>query len=142
VTALSATGPNTFVKVLGVTYVLNAAAGAYTNLNGTYVDLHLELDTYYASYGPVNDSTTTPALTLITQTLGAAGSSIYEVGQPNQFAITGAPGYVLSSTVAGTGPVNKPLLVKSDNNGSGNFTGGNAANTMRVIITYIVVPTS
>ena len=38
--------------------------------------------------------------------------------------------------------MNVALTIRADNNGSGNFTGGNAANTMRVIITYIVVPTS
>ena len=73
VTLLSAAGPNTFIKVIGVTYVTNTTAGAYTNLNATYVDLHQLIGSYFASYGPINDSTTTPALTDITAMLGEAG---------------------------------------------------------------------
>jgi hypothetical protein len=139
ITLVAATGANTFIKVLAVTYVADTAASAYTNLNATYVDIHLTLGTYYCSYEPINDSTVTPALVGVTDLLGGAAITLHENGQPSLAAVTGAPGYAVNINHASPSHYNQPLQIAIDNNGSGNLTGGNAANSMKVIVLYAVL---
>jgi len=138
VTLITATGSGTFIKVISVVYASNFTAGAYTNLNATYVDLSLFLDTYYASYGFVKDTTTTPPITSITDMFASASVKIYEMGQPSVVAFAGAPGYATNINMASSGALNQPLTVKADNSGS-NFTGGNSANTLKVTVLYLVL---
>jgi hypothetical protein len=134
-------GAGFWIKPLAVTYQTHVV-GAYTNLNATYVDFHQTLDTYYVSYGPVDDSTTTPALTNVTALLTTVADLVQEIGQPNLAAVGASAttqGYVQQVSQAGTGQLgNKPLMMNIDNNGSGNLTGGNASNTLKVKIYYVI----
>jgi hypothetical protein len=134
-------GAGLWIKPMAVTYQTHIV-GAYTNLNATYVDFHQTLDTYYVSYGPVDDSTTTPTLTNVTALLTTVADLVQEIGQPNLAAVGASAttqGYVQQVSQAGTGQLgNKPLMMNIDNNGSGNLTGGNASNTLKVKIYYVV----
>jgi hypothetical protein len=46
---------------------------------------------------------------------------------------------VLPSTPVSGQYENKALAIAADNNGSSNYTGGNAANTMLVTVLYMVL---
>ncbi len=139
VTVITAQGSGFWIKVLGVTYQSHVQTTAYTNFDATYTDLHLVITGgYYASYGPVNDATTTPALVEIHDILAVLNDSIIEVGQPSQSAIGASAttaGYVTQTNFIGSSAVdNQPLQVAMDNNGTGNLTGGSGGNTLKVTV--------
>ncbi len=130
---------NVRVKLLAASYRFTTTAGAYTNINTTYADVSLLCGGDFIAYGPVNDSTTTPALTYVTSLLGGTGAILYNLPVPYVVStpVTGSQGYVLSPglpTVASQGGA--AVTIKMDNNGSGALTGGNAANTLTVTCYY------
>lgn len=140
VNIVAAPGANLRYKLHGYTLRSNTSAGAYTNLNATYVDVHIQLSTYYAGYGPVDDSTVTPALTNVTSILGAAGQVSYDgIISMSSTPVAGSRGYVQSDGIPGTAViVNQPIAIAIENNGSGNLTGGNAANSLKVFVYYSI----
>jgi hypothetical protein len=125
-------------KLLALSFSTNTSAGAYTNLNGTYVDLHTEPD--YLAYGLIDDYSTSPALLIVTTILGGAAQTVYDLSAPNNVGL-GLTGYryVQNIEVIPRADIEAvAITLKADNNGSGNFTGGNAANTMNVTTYYSV----
>lgn len=138
---VAAPGANMKVKPIGLTLRSNTTAGAYTNIDASYADLHLDINGHYASYGPVDDSTSTPVLTGVSNILGAAGSVVYDGVVPSLSAtsVAGTSLYVQPDAFPGPATVlNQPLDLKMENNGSGNLTGGNAANTLKVVLYYVI----
>jgi hypothetical protein len=93
----------------------------------------------------VNDSV--DGVTKLTSFLGVAAELVSEQQTPYLVALTtavvGNAGYVLGLSKANVGDVtgnwdNAALLVKMDNNGSGDLTGGHSANTLKVIAYYAI----
>jgi len=150
ITLIAAQGAGIRPKVLGLTVVVRAGAGAYTNVDATYSDLHLDVAAGdYIQYPIlVNDSTVSASYQQMTQFLAAAADSVHDV-VPHQFtalgptgAWAGTPLYVFgtnngSSGSTPTGLANSAVRIGADNNGSGNFTGGNAANTLKVFVYWV-----
>lgn len=137
VTLISAPASGTRIRIFGVTYSTDTSAGAYANVNTTYADLSIKIGGDIMVYGPVND--TSVSLSTVTSLLAAAAQKVYDVPVPSTAGVGTSPAYVvnlnpsLRSTLAATA-----VQLAMDNNGSGVLTGGNAANSLRVIVYYRV----
>lgn len=127
-------------KPIGGSLYVNANAGIYTNINTTYSDFHIETGAgQYMAYGPVNDNTVTPALTGVSDLFGSTAVRVMDLPMP---FLQYDGGYIVtSSLIPASGVVAQQWLVKIDNNGSGNFTGGNAANSGKVTVYYVLEAT-
>ncbi len=118
-----------------MSFSTTTSAGAYTNLNGSYCDLHLE--PAYLAYGVINDNSVSPSLEILTDMLGTAAATVYDLLVPWQAGFVS--GYVQNTGVQLRGVLETGhVTLNADNNGSGNFTGGNAANSMKVTVYYSV----
>lgn len=129
------------VKPLGVSLQINNSGGDYTNINATYAAL-------YIMSSPGNHHLATPlwedpayGLSQITDLLaGSNGRKYADLAVPfvlTHDGATFADGTYISTqpTTAGTSEVdNDAIAIVGDNNGSGNWTGGNGANVLRVSI--------
>lgn len=148
ITIVAAPGSGVRLKVLGVTYHLAASAGGYTNINTTYAWMGLLGGPSFGAGWPAvdgiaNDSTvpTTP-LADLTAFLGTGADYTYDVSVPQHAAISNPTGGVREWVVTSDQQVptadldNQPIVFAIDNNGSGNLTGGNAANTLTVVLYY------
>ena len=78
-----------------------------------------------------------PALTTLTGLIGGAGQHLV-AGVPYSEAIGSGALYVVAPQNARSVRENVALNVWGDNNGSGDWTGGNAANTLKVTVYYVV----
>jgi len=116
----------------------NATAGAYTNINATYsaIALYWLGDfTVWASTPILKDTSTTPSTTRLTDFLGAA-KHIANLIPYHDGPATTPNGWVIPLIPVSTVYENKALAIAADNNGSGNYTGGNAANSLTVYFEY------
>ncbi len=141
ITLIAAPGSGNRLRPLAVSYSFATGSGAYTNIDATYADLHLMLGTDYVGYGPVDDASTIPPLTLVTSVLGTAATRIFDQGMPPQQGtpVAGSAGYVQTIAFYNRNQQeNAALMIAMDNNGTGNLTGGNAANTLTVTIYYAI----
>jgi hypothetical protein len=120
---------------------LDSLAGAYTNIDpDAWAALSFNLGTSPAVYDDVsdylaNDSSVSPAIAYLSTLFGAARVGHTQLGpmrQPdsNWFGL---------AVVIGDDCRDLPLLLHLDNNGAGNFTGGNVANTMTITTAYYEV---
>ena len=144
---LSDPGAGNRNKLLGFSVVIRATSGAYTNIDATYADLHVEIQTgNYAVY-PILVKDTPQGIVQLTNALGAAARTVIDVSPFPLVSVQGAAAndqlYVLpnAKTYAGSPPADwddSTLSIKMDNNGSGDLTGGNAANTLKVTVYYTV----
>lgn len=144
IAVLSAPGSGYWYNVLAVSYSANFAAAAYTNINTTYADLRVQYtgtNDFVGGY-VVNDSAASPVLDHITNLFGNALAGLVPgVPYSEGFSLAGAdPEYVVKSPTLWSVVNNVGLEVKMDNNGSGALTGGDAANTLKVTVYYIVEP--
>lgn len=134
----TAPGAGFWNNILYCTLILDTTAGAYTNIN---VNSCLFSITHSGLVmGPVNDSTSSPALALATLIFGSAHKIVYAPHVPysEAFTVAGTSAWVLNPTYDTTASLsNKQFEVAIDNNGSGNFTGGNAANSLIIRLAYI-----
>jgi hypothetical protein len=141
ITIIAAPGAGFWTRVLGVDYASDTSAGAYTNLDATYCDLFVGYagSADYAGGYVVDDAASTPALTLLTDVLGIAGQRLIAgIPYAEVFTVIGGAGYVVAPQNARSARENVALVVGSDNNGSGDYTGGNAANTLTVTVYFVV----
>lgn len=148
ITLIAAPGAGNFIKILGGTVIKDSAAGAYTNINTTYCavpTIQYDATGLWATTAPfVNDSTLTTALTVATDLMGATAIHVMHLVAPGTTGFdAGATSGTSEWVMVGEQSVkadweNKAIIVQADNNGSGAFTGGNAANSMKIILYYIV----
>ncbi len=63
---------------LSVSFLTDTVAGLYGSINASYADLHFDYHGggAYLVYGLIDDSSTTPPLTVVTQVLGTAALSV------------------------------------------------------------------
>lgn len=123
--------------VVSASFHADVSAGAYTNIDTTYSALSLVTAAgNWLVSGIVNDSVTVPALTRMTSFLGGTlNSIIFTTSYLESFN----NGWVLPAAEALVSDFNASAVrVAVDNNGAGNFTGGNAANTLKITAYYIV----
>ncbi len=138
-------GAGMVANPIAVFYRFKFSGGAYTNINTTYADLRIQWQSpayAYAAGYIVNDNSTSPGLGDISSIFGNAQDRFVATAP-----LAGADsGYVVTSgqsiVVQTSGVSNQGLYVGMDNNGSGNLTGGNAANSLTVTILYAVVDAS
>lgn len=137
ITLVAAQGSGFRIKIIDAT-VKATIVGAYTNIDATYCSLQIE------HAGPVilctaitNDSGTTPALTNITTVLGTAQTTITDL-IPNVYEATTV---VYPVPMLATATDDVLVRIAIDNDGTGNLTGGNASNSLKVTLTYLVEPT-
>lgn len=131
------------IKPVAISLVGKFTAGAYTNVNATYSDIHIEVGTEYIIFCVANDSSTTPAISQMTDFMGAVNRVVDPpITDIVSVPVAGGAGYILpnSETAAGVSTTvwdDVAISIKAENNGSGNFTGGNAANTLKVTFYFI-----
>lgn len=141
VTIVPAPGIGFIVKPFAFTIITNTSAGAYTNIDATYADFHLDRAGNYASYGPVDDAAAVPVMQRFSQIFGAAGAAVYDGLVPTVSATpnVAALEYVQPDSLPGVVVIeNVPLDLKIENNGTGNLTGGNAANWIKFDVFYTI----
>lgn len=114
VEAIAAPGADKIVQVIDATFILDAAAGAYTNVDAAAV-MGLITSTVIGVSERVTDGFFTAASKKAVQVNGGS------------IDLDGA---------AYSDMANKAILVSVNNNSAGHFTGGNSANTLKVRITY------
>jgi hypothetical protein len=122
------------------------ASGAYTNVNTTFAYLNIgAAGGAQASLGIANDSTTTPAITQATTFFGAASKRARMLPYMVAVPVAASSGYILTSSEDGTFALDAfadlndtGIALTMDNNGSGNLTGGNAANVLKIVVYYSV----
>jgi len=137
------------IKVLGLSMFLRCGGGAYTNINATYADLHVRLGNGDYSIWPLllNDNAPTTDVTQVSQYFGAAADSVHDLSPRELSAVQGAATTgtklnVINMQNGGSGYTPtawdaSALSLGMDNNGSGNLTGGNAGNTLIVIVYHV-----
>lgn len=142
ITLVSAQGSGYRIKVLGATFRTNFTAGAYTNVNTTYATLQLEIGATWVRTPIVNDDSYTVDLTQATTFFNAAQQRLVDLGTLLDAIESGAasgngewvlPNISSSPTVQD----NTALIIKMDNNGSGNLTGGNAGNVFKITVHWV-----
>ena len=143
ITLISAPAAGSWHKFLGGYLSLDASAGAYTNINATYAACFiywLGTTSQWAAAGPVDDTTYT--LTRLTTSFGAASDTIINLVPYLDTPSDGLSGtyWTLPNNLDPSIVNGVALAIAIDNNGSGNLTNGNAANTLKVV-TYTVTET-
>lgn len=150
ITIVAAPGAGFYYDLLSASLALDNNAGAYTNIDtgATIGDLPtLQLQTGTGAYLTsviYNDANmlgwlTGTAIAHLTGFLGTVGSRVIRL-VPAAFADVYPNGWgILSVHNALTDHENQPINLGMYNLALGNLTGGNAANTMVVNITYVKV---
>ncbi len=140
VTVVPGPGAGNRVKIYSASFTLNSLAGAYTNLDSSYAEFGIMGGTYV--YGPVNDSSAVPAITDLNSWLGSAVRAAYDptIPQISSNLIAGSWGYAITNHFEVYASVSGAAAEVYMFNASGNLTGGNAANTMKVRVYYAIEP--
>jgi hypothetical protein len=148
-TILPAPGSGFYINWSRVELISKFATAAYTNVNTTLCELQANNVGVGVSTVVANDSTTTPAVTAATRFFGAASRRVGLLPYHESIVRASGENLVVPYLADGTVGVdamssfdNVVLRLSCNNNGSGDFTGGNAANTLvaRVAYTIDVVP--
>lgn len=112
---IAAPGAGKMISVLFINWKIDVTAGIYTNLGNTW-DLR---------YGTASSGNTPPSSAYLEDNSNVWVSQMYpDVSEePQNISVFN----------------NKNLNLFYDNLGGGNLTGGNAANTLKIIVYYVVV---
>lgn len=144
-TLVAAPGATYGIKPFGMRVQLKATSAVYTNINATYVALQVMWGVAgeWATTPLLNDSTTTNPMNRFSTLFG----SVYGVHNGHyDFAIpymeSDASWWTPQVRVPGDYVANNAALVMDiDNNGSGNLTGGNPAQSLYWDLWYAIVRT-
>ncbi len=125
-------------------YMLKAdfSGGAYTNIHASgYASFAWAGIPTLASGYIANDASTTPALTRASTFFGTA-TNWYHILYPLVFDTDPTTNeWGVFPSIFAVGDIDNELLwLQFNNNGAGNLTGGNAANTLKVVTYYTVEP--
>lgn len=137
VTIVSAPGAAKSIRFISGSLTGSFTAGAYTNVNAdAWSAFSLNTTPDISAYMP-NDTGAVPALTKVSDFFAHAFNAI-ALFPP--FASPDPNGWGAIALVGGDYSVfvNAALKFHIDNGGSGNFTGGNAANTMKMQVLYSI----
>lgn len=149
VTVVPAPASGLFVKVHSATIRCDPTGGAYNNINTTYCAAfalgwgHISTSQQATVAALLNDSTPTTDLADATLRLHTTPQTgLLNCVVPNAYSYartstTGDAGYVYNPNWFNPALANGiALSISTDNNGSGDWTGGNAANTLTVTVYY------
>lgn len=134
---VAAQGPGKLIVPVITVLHVDTAAGAYTNVSG-------DASSFARLWYGVNDFAS------LRTDRGLAGfdlTSVFVNGRVTVFSpmllvgTSSPPAIVAPDIYAGSDIINEPIVLKV-NNTDGDFTGGNAANSMQVVCNYIVVDLS
>jgi hypothetical protein len=136
ITLLAAQGANTWARLVGLTLDADFAAGAYTN-----VDTDGFMWAYYdgasdeiaSEYVPNSVSLSLNKLTALTSA-GSWVAHLRPYGEAYETDTWGTVGTIHTRANV----VNVAIKLTVDNDGSGAFTGGNAANTLTVTPYFVI----
>lgn len=119
---------------------LNRTAGAYTNIDAdAFIIVAFSEADAISSY-LANDATTTPVLSAVTDLLSTNATSYVTFSPYTQVVGPDASDWGNTGYTFPTPQLNTALILSCVNGGSGNFTGGNAANFGVLTTYYAVVP--
>jgi hypothetical protein len=138
ITLVAAPGAGLALRPLWATVYSKTAGGAYTNINAAGVmQVRFPATVQGLSYTPNDAAITNGSATLLSDLLGST--------TPKRATLTME---MSTENVNDWGPVpfveatssftNTALQVDIDNNGGGALTGGNAANTLTIIVYYMI----
>jgi len=133
-------GSGNWNRAIFCSYNFDTNAAAYTNINAAFAALSISGGTLI--FGPINDTTAVPNIGTLSALLGATGKRVHSIQIPyaEAFTYAGAADYVLSPVYETHAAVdNAQFSISMDNNGSGNLTGGNAANKIIVTVGFITL---
>ena len=123
---------------VAASYVINTLGGAYTNINVTLCEFSIIGGSLI--YGPIDDVGSNPVLTTFTSLFGSAVHDTHTPLTPYAESFpypAGTSGRVMNPIFDTTASVDaKQFTVQINNNGSGNLTGGNAANNVIIRVYY------
>ncbi len=143
ITIFAAPTAGTRAKVVAATLTSRFSGGAYTNINTSYAACaiyYLGDFTQWAAV-PIVDDVTVNGANRFTTIFGTTGSAVVDlspyVDSPNRGAIH-TTAWVLPNNQQRVSVNGIALAIAMDNNGSGNLTGGNSANTLRVSLYYAI----
>jgi hypothetical protein len=128
-------------KILSGSFSAATSAGAYTNLDATYAAMfvyHLG-DTSQWLLNPIIKDTTV-SIARLTDMLAVAGNQLSDAGPYQDSPSDGnvALNWVLPNVHATASANGTAVALTIDNNGTGNLTGGNGANTLKVTLYYTI----
>lgn len=129
VSVIAAPAAGTRNRILAVSVSSDFSAGAYTNINATLAGLLISQD------GGAIFSDAGAGITMFNDIFGAAADMVSDVVVPY---MESSGGYVFTYPTARANVESQPVQVSINNNGSGNLTGGNAANTLRVTLYWVL----
>lgn len=130
-----AQGSGTRIYPVQVLLDASFAAGAYTNVNATSSCAVAPVSAEYTTNAIVNSAAAT--VTKLDSFLGAAHSLAQLVPFAHANVAQDLGNYAEVTTISAASQ-NVALQLSCNNGGSGNFTGGNAANTLGVTVYYVV----
>lgn len=134
---LAAAPPAGFlIQPLLATLFAKTASGAYTNIDAAG-SLNVAADIFALGYVPNDVAITTGSATRLTDLLGGTGNKTVNL---TPYVDTESMDGWGNVGVVGSTPAPTALTIAIDNGGSGVLTGGNAANTLTVIVLYVVIP--
>ncbi len=135
ITLVAAPGAGFFIAHHHTILVATFAAAAYTNIDAAYSALasyYLGDFSQWTNLGIVDELAST--VNRLTTFL----SNTDKIINLPSYSDTPGNGWVQANNVPSTIYQNKALAIAADNNGSGNYTSGNAANTLKVITYYSI----
>lgn len=141
ITLVAAPGSGYRIKVHGATATLTATAGAYTGIDAAYASIELTLGGKWMGLPLINDNTLTTPLAQVSGFLGSAQTKVWDIQIPYLDAVEGggAAGagqylkYLSNSGMPTVAQIDNVALLLAAENGA-SFTGGNAANTLKVSV--------
>ena len=142
ITVVSAPGAGKRIVLVEADLVGSFSAGAYADVDPdlAVIALNLSPQEFRLSSAIANDSSTTPPIAYLDDFLGTA-SIMHAVIAPFSYAVLeGDWGNLSRPEAMTTASTNVALQILAENNGAGDFTGGNAANTLTVTVLYAVIP--
>jgi len=142
ITLLAAPASGTRIRCFGATLIGQFAAGAYTNINTTYAALAVSNAAAVLWFlTPAANDATVNGASRASDFLGSAAHHVLDlspsVDSPNTGA-SSAIAYVMPEIMDVSALDAQAITLTMDNNGSGVLTGGNAANSLKVILYYSV----
>lgn len=137
----AAPGSGYIFEPLWARLVMRSAGGAYTNINAAaWLTIEHATAPYPLMSYLANDvAITNGSATRVSALFGAAATNRV-VLVPHQDSENVNDWGLLSGVHPHLNGENKALQLSFDNNGSGNLTGGNAANTLTATVLYMKVP--
>lgn len=136
---IAAPGAGKRISLIAMDCVLDASAGAYTNIDlDGFLSAYIVDGSSYVDASYLGNDSTLP-IADFTSAFGSAQIAHFALSPYMKAEPVNGWGNMPQVHVWTTTPENQPLRLYIDNGGSGDLTGGNAANTLTVRTIYAVL---